>query len=168
MMDETGFRRFYERTSRPLLSYLRRVTGEKAMADDVFQEAYIRMLQSDFKDPDDTRQRSYLFTTATNLVRDHWRRAKREKRWESEETVPATEPSGGDIIDLRCSVEAALLGLSPQQRSLLWLAYVEGYRHEEIASMLGLRQRSVRVLLYRARQKLSGILTSMGIRKEGM
>ena len=56
--------------------------------------------------------------------------------------------------------------MSPQQRSLLWLAYVEGYRHDEIASMLKLREKSVRVLLYRARRKLSEICRSMGIHKE--
>ena len=43
-MDEERFKVFYEQTSKPLLSYLLRVTGEKAVADDVFQESYVRVL----------------------------------------------------------------------------------------------------------------------------
>jgi RNA polymerase sigma-70 factor (ECF subfamily) len=52
--------------------------------------------------------------------------------------------------------------LKPQQRALLWLAYVEGFDHGEIAAMLDLREGSVRVLLHRTRRKMAGILTSHG------
>ena len=48
--------------------------------------------------------------------------------------------------------------LKPQERELLWLAYVEGNDHKEIARMLGLKEKSIRVLLFRARQKLAGII----------
>jgi len=48
--------------------------------------------------------------------------------------------------------------LRPQQRQLMWLAYVEGAEHREIAAALGLRQGSVRVLLHRARRKLAALL----------
>ena len=165
-MDELRFKTFYEQTSKPLLAYILKVTGEKPMADDVFQEAYIRMLQGDPKDLDDAQQKSYLFTTATNLIRDRWRRAKREAQWASEESAPGAAFPEENQIDLRHSIEGALQAVSPQQRSLLWLAYVEGYHHGEIASMLSLQERSVRVLLYRAKQKLLGVLRSRGIRKE--
>jgi RNA polymerase sigma-70 factor (ECF subfamily) len=40
----------------------------------------------------------------------------------------------------------------------MWLAYVEGADHREIAAALGLRERSVRVLLHRARRKLATLL----------
>ena len=50
---------------------------------------------------------------------------------------------------------------------LLWLAYVEGFDHREIALALRVNQKSVRVLLFRARKKLAGILTSQGIGPEG-
>ena len=163
MMDETRFKMLYDLTSVPLLSYILRVTGEKATADDVFQEAYIRMLQHE-TDVDVTKQKAYLFATATNLIRDHWRRVRRERRWEEEDAEQTSH--GENEIDLRYGVEEALQEISTQQRSLLWLAYVEGYRHDEIASMLKLREKSVRVLLYRARRRLSEICRSMGIRKE--
>jgi RNA polymerase sigma-70 factor (ECF subfamily) len=40
----------------------------------------------------------------------------------------------------------------------MWLAYVEGADHREIAAALGLRERSVRVLLHRARRKLAALI----------
>lgn len=52
--------------------------------------------------------------------------------------------------------------LKPQQRSLLWLAYVEGFEHREIASMLGLRENSVKVLLFRARRGMADTLREKG------
>ena len=48
--------------------------------------------------------------------------------------------------------------LKPQQRSLLWLAYVEGFDHREIADAAGVKEKSVKVLLFRARKALAGIL----------
>jgi RNA polymerase sigma-70 factor (ECF subfamily) len=48
--------------------------------------------------------------------------------------------------------------LKPQERQLVWLAYVEGSDHREIAAALGVRERSVRVLLHRAKQKLARLI----------
>ncbi len=165
MMDEERFKVFYEQTSKPLLSYLLRVAGEKAIADDVFQESYVRVLQSDLKEPTDAKLKSYLFTTATNLIRDHWRRTKRDVQWESEGVGDIPSRHEERNMSTRHSVEGALEQLSPQHRSLLWLAYVEGYDHKEIATMLSVKEKSVRVLLFRAKQKLLGILNAMGVRK---
>jgi len=58
--------------------------------------------------------------------------------------------------------------LKPQEQLLLWLAYVEGFEHREIAAALGVGEKSVRVLLFRARKKLGHALESAGLgRKEG-
>jgi RNA polymerase sigma-70 factor (ECF subfamily) len=46
----------------------------------------------------------------------------------------------------------------------LWLAYFEGFDHGEIAAALGLREKSVRVLLFRARRKLALILKRRNLR----
>lgn len=162
-MDEIRFKIFYEQTSKSLLSYIQRVTREKALADDIFQESYIRLLQSDLKEPTDAKLKSYLFTTATNIIRDHWRRTKKHARWESEDIEDVSRSHQEDQILLHETLDAALDGVSPQQRSLLWLAYVEEYTHREIAAMLNLQEKSVRVLLFRARQRLAGILNTIGV-----
>ena len=57
--------------------------------------------------------------------------------------------------------------LSGQERAILWLAHVEEMSHKEIGSILGVKEKSVRVLLFRARRKLAGALQSAGLgRKE--
>ena len=53
--------------------------------------------------------------------------------------------------------------LKPREQTLLWLAYVEGFEHREIAAALQLSERSVRVLLFRARKSLAGALKRQGV-----
>ena len=48
--------------------------------------------------------------------------------------------------------------LKPRERQLLWLAYVEGSSHKEIADCTGLRAGSIRLLLFRARRKLAELI----------
>jgi RNA polymerase sigma-70 factor (ECF subfamily) len=48
--------------------------------------------------------------------------------------------------------------LKPRERQLLWLAYVEGSSHKEIAEAMRLRTGSVRLLLFRARRRLAGLI----------
>lgn len=58
---------------------------------------------------------------------------------------------------IRC-VDGALT----TDRSLLWLAYVEGAEHPEIAEVLNLKEKSVKVLLLRARQRMESVLRKQG------
>ena len=62
---------------------------------------------------------------------------------------------------LRMDLETALGQLKTRDRALLWLAYVEGYEHREIAKILDLAEKSVRVLLFRAKKKMAGSLGSL-------
>ena len=87
-------------------------------------------------------------------MRDRWRARERERSaldrllslW------PSSRPGQSEGLSL--DMEAALDRLQPRDRAILWLAYVEGYDHREIAKVLGLQEGSVRVILFRARKKL--------------
>jgi RNA polymerase sigma-70 factor (ECF subfamily) len=59
-------------------------------------------------------------------------------------------------------------GLTPRQRALLWLAYVEGLQHREIADVLGLSRLSIRPLLFRARRRMARELRARGIGPVGV
>ena len=52
-------------------------------------------------------------------------------------------------VGLKRDVERRWPRLSARERALVWLAYVEGYAHRDIARVLGVKDRSVRVLLFR-------------------
>jgi RNA polymerase sigma-70 factor (ECF subfamily) len=55
-------------------------------------------------------------------------------------------------------VRSTLRRLKPRESELLWLAYVEGMNHEEIAAATGLRPLSIKILLFRARRKAAQLL----------
>jgi RNA polymerase sigma-70 factor (ECF subfamily) len=59
-------------------------------------------------------------------------------------------------------VAGVLAQVKPNERALAWLAYVEGLSHREIAAATGIKEASVRPLLYRVRQKLAGLLRERG------
>jgi RNA polymerase sigma-70 factor (ECF subfamily) len=164
--DEAAFAAFYEKTALRLLAYLRRASGSKPLAEDILQEAYLRLLRA----PASASLRgaepaAFLFRVATNLLYDHWRRAGRERRllawWRPVERVSrdaGLEHDVGRLLD----------ELPPRERALLWLAHVESWSHEEIAGILTLRPASVRVLLFRARARLARALKRAGLGSEAL
>lgn len=163
-MDDEEFRTFYERTSRPLWSYLARTTGDRSRADDLLQETYYRFYRAGTSYESEAHRRNSLFRIATNLVRDAARRARRyEEVPLDDESSPGGMPrSHGALPErqatTRTDLARAMNRLEPMQRELLWLAYAQGASHEEIAGILGVRAISVRTLLLRARRKIAGYL----------
>ena len=63
---------------------------------------------------------------------------------------------------LRSDMQKLFEELEPKERALLWLAHVEGAPHREVAEILGLKEKSIRVMLFRARRKFASILESNG------
>jgi RNA polymerase sigma-70 factor (ECF subfamily) len=146
-----------------LRAYLRRVSGDLALADDILQETFYRFLRADLPAMEPFQMKAYLYRTANSVLADHWRRLKRERRWSlanffGGETVAEAKPAGEVLSIFR--------RLKPQEQSLLWLAYVEGFDHREVALALDLSEGSVRVLLFRARRKLAGLLKKQGFSGE--
>lgn len=170
-MDEDAFRAFYERTARPLWSYLSRMTSDSHVADDLLQESFYRFLRTRGHWESESHRRAYLFRIATNLVLDGRRRARRGQ------TVPlpdsdqnAIPAAGGDLAEVsvrRTDLRRAMDRLRPRDRALLWLAYAQGHAHTEIAQTLGVKSGSVKLLLFRARRKLADILRSAPVGSDG-
>lgn len=162
-MREDDFKIFYESYAKTLWAYALRLTGDASLADDIVQESFIRLLHRDIDSLTDAQRKSYLFQTATNLFRDHLRKTKRTVAWDDvDENVFMKTAVYGEAVDFTTAFDQ----LPPQQRTLLWMAYAEDYTHEEIAHALELKPSSVKVLLFRAKKKLTDVLTRLGISKE--
>jgi RNA polymerase sigma-70 factor, ECF subfamily len=160
-MTEESFRAFYEQTSRPVWLYLARMTGDRRFADDMLQETYYRFLRVRSSFDSDEHRRHYLFRIATNLVLDHRRRVRpAEAPLAGDEQAAPHQRDSADRIARRIDVARALEQLKPRERSLLWLAYAQGWSHEEIASTLGLKTASLKSLLHRARRRLAAVLVT--------
>lgn len=155
-MDERIFEEIYEQTARPLWAYAARISGNPTAADDILQETFLRFLNSPPRNTEIREAKPYLYKIATNLARDRFRKLKREGVAENalpEKGEPMIENVGEEL-----EMTQIFSRLKEQERALLWLAYVEGYEHREIAGILKLNAMSVRVLLFRARRKLAQLL----------
>lgn len=159
-MDEAKFEVFYRKTARPVWSYIFRMTGNSSIADDLLQKTFFRFLRSNPAIADEDHLRHYVFKTATNLVFDHYREIKRHRE------LPDVREASAVHDDLRHDMKRAFAELKPQDRAMLWLAHVEGSSHEEIAETLGLKTKSIKVMLFRARKRLAAILTKHGLAPE--
>jgi len=159
-IDEALFQLLYKRTAPSLRAYAARVLGSATHADDIVQESFLRLVRSTPDTTDPQQLRALLFRIAGRLIVDHWRQGRREVMMREKaargEEVTNADPS------LPLDVARAFESLTPQQRQLAWLAYVEGANRKEMAAALGLREGSVRVLLYRTRRKLARLLRAAG------
>jgi RNA polymerase sigma-70 factor (ECF subfamily) len=158
-MNDEAFSDFYQRTARPVWSYLVHVSGNPALADDLLQESYLRFLCAARLSDGEGACRRYLFRIATNLLRDHWRKRDPASLEDLPEAAFGTD-QGPDIaqIDSQKMLARAFRRMRPRERQLLWLAYAEGATHAEIAEITGLRAAGIRILLFRARRKLARLL----------
>ena len=162
MLGEEAFRKFYELTARGLWAYLSRTSGDSRLADDLLQESYYRLLRSSTVFESDDHRRNYLYKIATNLVRDSRRRPETASASDMEQ-APAADGAGAETrAAQRMDVSRAMGQLKPRERSMLWLAYVQGCSYAEIAEVLGVRQSSLKSLLFRARRRLAAMLEPGG------
>lgn len=165
-MAEAAFCDFHARTAPSLWAYLVHASGDRALADDLVQESFLRLLQSGFNPESEEHRRRYLFRIASNLLTDHRRRSWRTAAAPVDELVMPVAAAAEGLAQDR-DVGRLLRELPEKERRLLWLAHVEEMEHKEIAGILGLRSGSVRVLLFRARQKLGALLRRSGLGPEG-
>lgn len=163
-MDHDSFQVLYERTARPLWTYLWRRTGDPHLADDLLQETYYRFLRARGTHDSEEHRKNYLFRVAANLVNDVHRSQTPAVPIPSESE--GGHPVSGTNFEIgsqrRTDLDRAMAHLSGRQRDALWLAYAEGSTHAEIADRLGLKLASVKLFLFRARRKLARLLEREG------
>ena len=156
-MDFEGqFQRLYP----SLFRYLHRLTGDADVAEDIAQEAFVRLLKQSL--PED-EVRPWLFTVAMNLVRDHARKTERRQRLLT--AAPQLVQSGPlpdegvERAESVARVRNALERLPLRDRQLL-LMREEGFKYEEIAAVIGVAPASVGTLIARALKRFSDVYQS--------
>jgi len=164
-MENEAFAAFYSRSARPLWAYLARSSADPALADDLMQESYVRFLCAagapSLATDGEAAARLYLFRIGTNLLRDYWRRPRAASIEEIPEEFFAVH-GGAAQSEAQILLGPALKQMKPRERQMLWLAHAEGYSHREIAKVMGLHAASIRLLLFRARRKIAGLLRGSG------
>lgn len=140
------------------------------------QETYLRMLRQRLQELDGAQLKAYLYKTAHSVLTDHYRARQREARWNQRQSAPGATTHAdldnvigverravSDRLELPIDMQRVFETLQARQQTLLWLAYVEGFKHDEIAEVIGVKASSVRVLLSRARAELAGRLSDRGL-----
>jgi RNA polymerase sigma-70 factor (ECF subfamily) len=129
------------------------ITGSSADAEELMQDAFLRLWErwdqiQTIEDPV-----GYLFRVAMNGFRMRARRARMAAR---RAVLMETARDPFDDIELRDDVRRLLLGLPVRQRAALVLTEIFGYSSEQAAQILGIRPTTVRVLASQARAALRG------------
>jgi RNA polymerase sigma-70 factor (ECF subfamily) len=156
------FQKFYVRVAPVLKGYICRVCGDPALADDIFQESFLKFLRTVRWNAPERQQKAFIFKIAARLIIDNIRRIK---PGQLDAAARTEDPESAAIFrheGLEPDMKSLFDALKPRDRSLLWLAYVEGYSHEEIAEMMGLNAKSIRVLLFRLRESFAASLRGKG------
>lgn len=130
-------------------------------AEDITQETYVKAL-SYLKE---NRLRSdlpgFLRSVALNILRDRWRRSKRQGPSVSIHDLSMADEAADDIAEqsaIRSTIRKALDGLGPEHRMVIELRIIKGYSTAETARIMNKKEGTVRVILYRALKKLAEIL----------
>jgi RNA polymerase sigma factor (sigma-70 family) len=136
-----------------LFGYLNGLLKSRDEAKDIVQETYLRLLRQPNFDHVRQNARAYLFQTATNLARDHFRRkashgigAEREIGWASGLDVPRWESWPDLALEGEQTghlIIRALQNMKPPMRSALLLHRFRDFTHGEIAVWLGVSKRTV-------------------------
>jgi RNA polymerase sigma factor (sigma-70 family) len=142
------FAAFFAEEHTGLVKALYFVTGNRADAAELIQDAFLKLWERWDRIDDPTGN---LFRVALNGFRMRTRAAVRATR----RLVPvASTTDPFDEVDLRQDVRRMLLGLSPRQRAALVLLDMYGYGSEEAARIMGIRPSTVRALATQGRAVL--------------
>ncbi len=147
-MNVNEYNRCVDETADGLYRFLLKNTKESALAEDLVQEAFMRLWEKHGNIPAE-KGKAWLFTTAYHAMVDHFRKNNRmepmDKGTERENKVEH------GYSDLKEILDKAVEKLPAMQRSVLLLRDYEGYSYREIGEITGLNESQVKVYIFRAR-----------------
>lgn len=160
---------FLERSRARGEAFCRQIVGDAHLAEDLYQDACVRLLKRGVRTADEGgSQAALLFTTLKNLCISYLRRpARKQLRLERVTSSPSAETSE-ELVDKRSrppdeQIEADEAGalfrqaveeLDEKKRMVFLMKEVDQLSYREIAGKLGLTESEVGVLIFRAREHL--------------
>lgn len=134
------------------LAYLR--TGNHSDAEDICQEVFLALVRKNPDFENEENRRAWLIRVCINRTNSLWRTA-----WHKHVTLD-NDFQHFSLPSSSCErLSDALMALAAEDRTLLQLYYFEGFKTEEIASILGRKPATIRTQLLRARKRLKVQLT---------
>jgi len=150
-----AFERVYAENAESLLRFLIFRTGDRVLAEDLLADTFERVLRAGRRfDPRKASEKTWLYTIALNLLRDHARREGVAERALERVGTGGHDSGAFERIDARGDLSRALETLSPEERELMALRFGADLTLPEIAKALGERRTTVEGRFYRALRKL--------------
>jgi len=141
------------------LAYL--LTGDPHLAEDLAQEAFVRLMGRLSSIRDEGAIASYLRRSIVNLAQKHWRKVRNERRYLSAEHVSVVVRSASlPDVESRDAVWRALEGLPYRQRAAIVLRFYEDLSEKETARVLGWRIGTVKSSVSRGLERVRKEMTS--------
>jgi RNA polymerase sigma-70 factor, ECF subfamily len=170
--DVIAFDAIYDAYNPRLLSFLLRMTKNRAAAEDLLEETWLRLVSGGEGLAADTRLGPWLFTVARNLFLSYCRSRAREQAytrdlillWPSE--FSRSPYDSALLSEFQERLEAALAELPPMYREVLLLIGFEGLRPADAAAVCGIATDALRQRLSRARALLSQRLKDKELSRE--
>ncbi len=151
-MRDDEFERLYTEEAQPLFAFLAYRTGDRVLAEDLLADAFERALRGKFN-PRKASAKTWLYSIALNVLRDHLRRAAAEGRAYAKVETPAAGDPFADF-EARDELMAAMSALSAQEREAISLRFGASLTVPEMATVLGEPLTTVEGRVYRALRKL--------------
>ena len=164
--DRQAFAALYQATSAKLYGVVLRILKRRDIADEVVQEAYVRIWNSASTfDPARASPTTWMVAIARNRALDEVRRAVPVSLDAEPE---ALEVADGNMLALErleiasdlARLAACIEGLDPKRRDIVKLAYLEGLSREELGQRFGHPEGTIKTWLRRSLQQLKACLTS--------
>jgi RNA polymerase sigma-70 factor (ECF subfamily) len=165
--DEAAFAQLVSDHLSQVVNLAFRMLGDRQEAEDIAQEAFLRLHRALPSFRGDCRIKTWLYKVVSRLVIDHIRREQRRRRIfffrrNEDDPDPVTDyadpgASPSDVLigqEVRQKLFAAMEKLSARQRAVFVLRHQEGLPLKDIAQLLNLREGTVKVHLHRAVQFL--------------
>ena len=154
--DQAAFRVLFERHSQRIYRFCLLMIGDRAGAEDIYQEAFVAMWQACREGKTLYSVQGYLIAVARTRCLNYLRIANRDAHLEDVEE-PYYEPDVGST-DRDEHVHRALLRLPDQYREAIVLCEFEGYSYEEIAEALDCSLHVVKNRIHRGKKMLRDLL----------
>ena len=142
-----------------LFRYVVKCLRSSEDANDIVQEAYEKFWTNRKKVPL-TKAKSWLFTTAHNMIINHTRKRKALLMEDQKSIEPSVNEHSYELRDL---ITQALESFPDVQRQIILLRDLEGYNYKEIGEILQLNESQVKVYLFRGRQKIRHKLKDISV-----
>ncbi len=159
--DADAFEAIYHTHVGRVYAICLRMVADQARARALTQDAFVRAWQTLASFRGESAFASWLYRVAVNVVLGDLRARRRRtaRLLPTDDLARYDRPDASSAPGAALDLEQAIAALPPQARSVLVLHEVEGYRHEEIAEMMGIAPGTSKAHLHRARRLLKQALS---------